>query len=145
MGQLGILGISMSREELESRSAEARDVGDAKWDERDVEFGNIARAIASYDEAVYYLETVNPKPADYDSLLSRRAAAKAELARRYDDQRIAAERAVSLEDWETAQRELRILCEMVPDSRDPRHDEASNKLLDVEARLKNSKKKGKRL
>ena len=142
MGQLGILGISLSREELESRAAEARKVGDTKWDEREVEFGNISLAIASYDEAVYYLDTVNPKPDDYESLLDRRAEAKAELTRRYDDQRIAAERAVSLEDWATAQRELRILCEMVPDSRDPRHDEASNKLLDVEARLKKNKKKG---
>lgn len=142
MGQLGILGVSLSRAELESRAAEARSVGDAKWDERDVQFGNMAKALAAYDEAVYYLETVNPKPADYDSLLERRSMVKAELARRYDDQRVAAERAISLENWADAQRELRILCELVPDAKDPRHDEANSKLLDVEARLKKNKKKG---
>ena len=142
MGQLGILGISLSRAELESRAAEARSVGDAKWDEREVEFGNMSKALAAYDEAVYYLETVNPKPADYDSLLERRAMVKAELSRRYDDQRFVAERAISLENWEDAQKELRILCELVPDAKDPRCVEATSKLLDVEARLKKSKKKG---
>ena len=37
---------------------------------------------------------------------------------------------------QAARRELRILCDMVPDERDPRHAEASAKLIDVENRQK---------
>ena len=47
-----------------------------------------------------------------------------------------ADRAINLQDWATAQRELRILCELVPSTKDPRHAEASAKLLDVESRMK---------
>ena len=47
------------------------------------------------------------------------------------------DRALNLTDWETARRELRILCELIPDAKDPRHAEATAKLLDVETRLKN--------
>jgi signal recognition particle subunit SEC65 len=47
-----------------------------------------------------------------------------------------ADRAINLQDWETAKRELRILCDLVPDKKDPRHTEASGKLMDVESRIK---------
>ena len=121
-------------------SAEARRSGDAKWDERDVQHGNLAQAICAYDEAVMLLETVNPKPDGYDSLTARLREAKAELDRRYREQCFRADKAVNLKDWETARAELRIVCDMVPDDRDPRHAEANAKLLDVEARQKGGKK-----
>ena len=61
---------------------------------------------------------------------------RAELDRRYKDQRFEVDRAVNMGDWERAVRELKILCELVPDSRDPRHVEAVAKLVDVENRMK---------
>ena len=117
-------------------STESRRAADAKWEERDVKHGNTAAALASYEEAIFYLETVNPKPADYGELCKRRDQAAAELDERYRNQRFLADRAIKLQDWESAKRELRILCELVPDAKDPRHSEASAKLLDVEARMK---------
>lgn len=134
--ELGIWAIQFSAEKLVEMSAESRRAADAKWEERDVQHGNLAAALTAYDEAVFYLETVNPKPADYGELVNRRQQAAAELDKRYRDQRFLADRAINLQDWATAQRELRILCELVPSTKDPRHAEASAKLLDVESRMK---------
>ena len=134
--ELGIWAIQFSAEKLVEMSAESRRAADAKWEERDVQHGNLAAALAAYDEAVFYLDTVNPKPADYGELVSKRQQTANELDKRYRDQRFLADRAINLQDWTTAQRELRILCELVPDTKDPRHAEASAKLLDVESRMK---------
>lgn len=139
--ELGIWAIQFSAEKLLEMSAESRRAGDAKWDERGVRHGNLAMALASYREAVFYLETVNPKPADYGALVKRCEEVESELDRRYRDQRFLADKAINLADWETAQRELRVLCELVPDPKDARHAEASAKLLDVEARIKKGGRK----
>lgn len=134
--ELGIWAMQFSAEKLVEMSGESRRAADAKWEERDVQFGNVAAALAAYKEAVFYLETVNPKPADYGALVNRCREAEKELDRRCADRRFLADRAISLQDWKTAVRELRALCELVPDSADSRHAEAAAKLMDVEARLR---------
>ena len=134
--ELGIWAIQYSGEKLTEMSREARRTADAKWEERDVNYGNLAAALKLYDEAVMDLETVNPKPEDYGELIAKRDVVRAELERRYRDQRFEADRAVNMGDWERARNELRILCEMIPNHQDPRHAEASAKLVDVENRLK---------
>lgn len=134
--ELGIWAIQFSADKLLEKSAEARQLGDRKWEERAVEYGNLAAALAAYSEAVFYLETLNPKPQDYGALVKRREEVAEELDKRYRDQRFLADRAINLGDWSTARRELRILCDLIPDDRDARHVEAANKLLDVESRLK---------
>ena len=134
--ELGIWAIQYSSEKLTEMSAEARLAADAKWEERDVNYGNLAAALKLYDEAVMDLETVNPKPEDYGELITKRDMVRAELDRRYKDQRFEVDRAVNMGDWDRAVRELKILCELVPDSRDPRHAEAAAKLVDVENRIK---------
>ena len=134
--ELGIWAIQYSSEKLTEMSAEARLAADAKWEERDVNYGNLAAALKLYDEAVMDLETVNPKPEDYGELITKREMVRAELDRRYKDQRFEVDRAVNMGDWDRAVRELKILCELVPDSRDPRHAEAAAKLVDVENRIK---------
>lgn len=134
--ELGMWAIQYSSEKLIELSSESRSAGDAKWEERDVQYGNLAAALAAYQEAIFYLDTVNPKPANYGELVKRRDEVASELDRRYRDQRFMADRAINLKDWESAKRELRILCDMVPDKKDPRHAEASGKLMDVESRIK---------
>ncbi len=134
--ELGAWALQYSSEKLQEMSAEAVKTADAKWNERDVQYGNLSAAIKAYDEAVVYLDTVNPKPAGYDDLLAKRRTAQEELDRRYRDQRFLVDRAVNMGDWAAAKRELRVLCDMVPDERDPRHAEASAKLIDVENRQK---------
>ena len=134
--ELGIWAIQYSGEKLTEMSREARRSADAKWEERDVNYGNLAAALKLYDEAVMDLETVNPKPEDYGELITKRDMVRAELDRRYRDQRFEADRAVNMGDWEKARNELRTLCELVPDEKDPRNREAAAKLVDVENRLK---------
>ena len=134
--ELGIWAIQFSAEKLVEMSAELRREGDAKWEERDVQYGNIAAALAAYNEAVFYLDTGNPKPETYGALVNRQKEVEAELDKRYRDQRFRADRAINLADWRTAEQELRVLCQMVPDAKDPRHSEAASKLLDVENRMK---------
>ncbi len=142
--ELGIWAIQYSREQLLELSEESAKIGDAKWDERDVVYGNLSAAVDAYREAIFYLETVNPKPEGYADLKARLDKARDELEKRYKEQRFLADKAINLGDWETARRELRILCDYVPNKSDPRHDEANAKLVDVENRMKKSRKGGRK-
>jgi len=132
--EFGIWAMQYSVDKLIEMSAEARRAGDAKWDERDVQYGNIAAALKKYTEAKVFLDTVEPKPADYASLEARRREVEAELERRFTEQRFRADRAIKMEDWEGARRELRVLCEMIPDQKDKRHRNAASQLRDIEVR-----------
>ena len=134
--ELGIWAIQYSSDKLVEMAAAAMKSGDAKWEERDVQYGNISAAVRHYKEAVVDLETVNPKPDFHEQLVEKLSAAKDELDKRYREQSFVCDQAIRLEDWRQAQVELKILCEMVPDEQDPRHDAAAAKLMDVESRMK---------
>ena len=134
--ELGIWAIQYSREKLIELSAQSAEVGDAKWEEREVEYGNLSEAVKSYREAVFYLETINPKPDGYAELKEKLSRTEEELRRRYEDQRFLVDKAINLGDWEVAQTELKVLCELVPEKDDPRHAEANARLVDVENRMK---------
>ena len=96
-------------------------------------------AVAAYREAIFYLETVDPKPACIGDARRGLEEARKELERRYGDQRFLADRAINLGQWDVAQRELSVLLEMVPDRGDDRNREAAAKLIDVEKRMKGGK------
>ena len=98
--------------------------------------GNLAAAIAAYKEAIFYLETVNPKPEGAAEALEGERRASAELDKRYADQRFRADKALNLSQWETARNELLVILEMVPDRRDDRNRDARSKLLSAEGYLK---------
>ena len=137
--ELGIHAIQYSREKLVSLAEESIAVGKAKWEDRDVQHGNLFGSAKAYQEAIYYLETVDPKPPCIREAREGLATAKAELERRYGDQRFAVDRAIRLSDWDAARRELSVLLEMIPDRRDDRNREATAKLIDVEKRMKGNK------
>ena len=137
--ELGIWAIQYSKEKLIELSDESAKVGDAKWEDREVEYGNLSAAVKAYKDALFYLETINPKPDGYAEIKEKLARTEAELKQRYEDQRFLADKAMNLGDWETAQNELKILCELVPDRDDPRHAEANARLVDVENRMKKAR------
>jgi hypothetical protein len=137
--ELGIWAIQYSSDKLIEMSAESERSADAKWEEREVEYGNLSAAVKAWKEAVFYLDTISPKPEGYAELKEKLAKGEEELSRRYKDQRFLADKAINLGDWEQAQAELKILCELVPEKDDPRHSEANAKLVDVENRMKKSK------
>ncbi len=134
--ELGIWAIQYSRDKLIELSHQSAAVGDAKWDEREVEYGNLSAAVKAYREAVFYLETINPKPEGYALLKEKLGRTEDELKKRYENQRFLADKAINLSDWDSALMELRILCSMVPEKDDPRHAEANARLVDVENRIK---------
>lgn len=133
--ELGIWSLQFSKDELLRLSRRSEDVGDAKWADRDHGYANLAAAVKSYREAIFYLETVRPKPDGFLELKDKCEKAEAELDVRYKNQRFLADRAINLGNWEVAREELRTLCEMLPDKSDARHEEARNKLIDVERRI----------
>lgn len=120
-------------------SAQSAALGDAKWEDREVEYGNLSASAAAYREAIFYLDTVNPKPEGYAELKEKLSRTEEELQNRYNDQRFRADKAINLGDWEVAQTELKVLCDLVPDRDDPRHAEAAAKLVDVENRMKKAR------
>ncbi len=137
--QLGVWAIQYSRDKLVALAEESIALAKSKWDEREVNHGNLYGAYAAYKEALFYLETVSPKPECAAIARQGLDESKAELDRRYRDQRFLADRATSLGQWEVARRELAVLLEMIPDRSDDRHREAESKLLDVERRVKGGK------
>ena len=137
--ELGIHAIQYPRAKLVELAEESIALGRAKWEDRDVQYGNLFAALTAFKEAVFYLETVDPKPDCITDARQGLEEATKELERRYSDQRFLADRAINLGQWEDAQRELQVLLEMVPDRSDDRNREASAKLIDVEKRMKGGK------
>jgi len=137
--QLGIWALQYSRDKLIALAEENVVLGRSKWEDRDVQHGNLFGAVAAFSEALFYLETVNPKPDCAQAARRGLDESKEELDKRYRDQRFAADRAINLGQWDAAQRELTVLLEMIPDRKDDRNREASAKLMDVEKRLKGGK------
>lgn len=134
--ECGLWAIQFSPEKLQVMALEANLEGKRLYDGREVEYGNLAAAIRSFDEAQWYLETVEPKPDYYADMLTAAERAREELQQRYDDRNFRAERAIRVREWENAAMELRVILETVPDRSDERHRKARRKLLDVENRLR---------
>ncbi len=138
--QLGVWALQYSRDKLIALADESLALAKAKWEDRDVQHGNLFGAAKAYEEVLFYLETVNPKPESAIEAQKGLVEARAELEKRYANQRFLANRAINLQQWEEAQRQLLVLLELVPDRTDDRNREASAKLIDVEKRLKGDKK-----
>lgn len=134
--ELGIWAIQFSRERLVELSKEALTRASNFFDERGIDYGNLYKSIKRYEEAAFYLDTVDPKPDFYADIVSGLATATEELNQRYEERRFLADRAINLKDWTTAASELRVIRELIPDRDDERHAEAGRKLLDVETRMK---------
>jgi hypothetical protein len=108
-------------------------------EEREVREDNLFNAIRAFKECELYLETIEPKPVFYGEALNGRSDCERDLQRRYDDLRFVAERAVKLRDWAEADRQLKIICEMIPDRSDERNKTAGKTLVDVQRHLTTDK------
>ena len=137
--ELGIWAMGHSRSQLIALAEEAAETAEMKWEDREVEYGNLFASVHAWKEALFYLETVNPKPPKFDEWAKALKTAEAELAQRFSDHRFAADRAINIADWVTAKEELQILIALVPDRDDDRYRETAAKLMDVENRMKGGK------
>jgi hypothetical protein len=137
--ELGLAALAIEPTELVGRAQQSLLLGQKLFDEREVSYGNLYAAIRAFTEAEWYLETIEPKPAFYGEVLSRRSDCERDLQKRYDDLWFMAERAVKLRDWKEAARHLRVVLEMLPDRSDDRNRNAYKKLVDVERHLATEK------
>lgn len=137
--ELGLAALAIPPEELKKKANEAYLLGMKLMDEREVEAGNLSRAIRALTEAEWYLETIEPKPEFYGDILRQRSDCASELQKRYDNLWFIAERSVKLREWKEAAVHLRGVCDLIPDRSDDRHRNAYKKLVDVERRLATEK------
>lgn len=117
-------------------AAEAFKLGQARYSERDVRPGNLAKAVKHYKEAMVYLETFDPKPELHKRTKQGMDQATADQDARYKDYKFNADRAIRLGDWREAEKQLRILAELIPERDDPRYETISAKQLEVEEHLR---------
>jgi hypothetical protein len=117
-------------------AADSFKLGEARFSERDVRPGNLAEAVKHYKEAVVYLESLDIKPELYERVKHGMAKAVAEQDTRYKDYKFNAERAMRLGDWREAEKQLRVLAELIPDRKDDRYEIISSKQLEVEEHLR---------
>ena len=134
--ELGLLLLGRSRAELVRLSEESAVTGRHKWEDREGDYGNVYAAVKAYREALYYLESVSPKPPEAVGYREALETAERELERRWRDRLFQADRAINLVDWAAAREELRILCLIVPDRGDDRYRSAAAKLMEVENNLR---------
>jgi hypothetical protein len=137
--ELGLWATDVAPDKLIEMADAAYRLGKRLYDERQVKHDNLARALKSYEEAAWYLQTLEPKPEFHRAVVTGIDTLKLELKAQYDEQNFRVERAIRLREWETAQQELQLICESIPDVSDPRHVEARTKLLDVEKHLRTKK------
>ena len=137
--ELGLAALAVDPATLVEKARSALLQGKKMWDEREVRNENLYNAIRSYKECEWYLETIQPKPTFYSEATNARNDCIRELQRRYDDLWFLAERSVKLRDWKEAERQLKVICEMIPDRSDERNRNASKNLVDVERHLSTEK------
>ncbi len=133
--ELGLAAVSLPPEKLLELGRDAVLLGQKLFAEREVRFENLYRAILAFEEAQWYVETLEPKPDYYASAINGLEECKRALQESYDNHRFQADRAVKLRDWAGAAQHLRIICDLIPDRADERHAQAAKMLLDVERRV----------
>lgn len=127
---------NMTTEELSAMAKDAFKNATSRFMERDVRYSNLPDAISLYEEALLYMETMEPKPKLFKSVNVALETAIEEQDKQYEDYMFQAERAIRLRNWKEAARCLRILTELVPDREDERNAKVKSKLLTVERNLK---------
>ena len=135
LNEFGVRAWSYPREELIRLARESMMLGTKLYDERNVRYENLYRAIRAMKEANVYLETVDPKPDFYSEVPSLQAKYESELKDLSRDLWFQADRAIKLRDWTEAANVLQIICSTVPDRADRDHKLAEQRLVDVQRRI----------
>ncbi len=133
--QIGLYALALPPEKLQELARDAWLQGQKMFDEREVRYDNLARAIRSFSEVESLLETVEPKPDYYADAVAAREECKRLLSEKYEDFLFRAERAAKLREWREANDNLQIVLQLIRDRSDERYEKAYKKLLDVQRRL----------
>jgi hypothetical protein len=134
--ELGFESIAQSREQLMA-SAQTSWLNARKlYDEREVRRGNLARALKECRRLDLLLQTIEPKPPFYEDAVAMEADIRRQIDDRYRDGMFQADQAIRLRDWETANRHLMALQELLDDRSDERYESVERKMIDVQRRLR---------
>lgn len=134
--ELGLITISLSPDRLLQLARDASLQGQKLFGEREIKYDNLWNAIRAYEEAQIYLETIEPKPDFYPTIVSGLTESRKELDKQHQNYLFLADKSIRMADWKTASDNLRIIKEIIPDRNDTRHTDAEKKLVDVERRIK---------
>ncbi|MCL1888843.1 MAG: FHA domain-containing protein [Kiritimatiellaeota bacterium] len=104
--------------------------------ERELDLGNVWRAIRRYEDADATLLSVSPKPSFYSEIVAGREDALKQLETDYNVYRYGADHAIRTEDWRVAQRNLQFIKRLVPDEQNEWHKAANRDLINVEHHLR---------
>ncbi len=133
--ELGTAALALAPEKLQEKAHDAYLLGRSLYDERALRHENLYRAIRSFREVEWYLETIEPKPDFYRDAVARRQQTERDLEDRLKNLEFLAERAIKGRDWNEAAIHLRTILNTMPDRSDRRHERTVTRLLDVERRL----------
>lgn len=123
-------------EELRRYAEQSFHRGEALYEGRELRHGNLAEAITHFEEAMLYLGTFEPKPDLYFEAERQLEEVSQKRDEKYEDYMFRADRAIRLREWDTADKHLAVLSELVPDRSDPRYDKINSKKLNVEQYLR---------
>jgi len=138
--QIGLFALALPPERLVELARESCLQGRKHFDERDVRHDNLARAIRAFSEAETLLETVEPKPDFYAEAVAAREECARMLQERYESVMFRAQQAVRLQDWAEADRQFRVVLELIQNRSDERYETAYRQLLDVQRRLERQRR-----
>jgi pSer/pThr/pTyr-binding forkhead associated (FHA) protein len=133
--ELGMVALSMSGDELKKRANEAFLRARKLYDERFVNAENLYNSIKAYTETIWYLDSIEPKPAIFADAIHDKQVAMDDLDQQVKDHEFRAARSIQLQEWRKARDELAAILQKLPDPTDRRNQEARIRLLDVEKRL----------
>lgn len=134
--ELGLAALAMTPERLLAMAEEAYLEGRTRFEQREVRHGNLAESVRQFTLALWYLETIEPKPDYFPRVLQGLERSQTELNERYNDLLFRAERSIKLRDWEDAARTLRVMLELIPDRSDERNQTTERRLITVERYLR---------
>lgn len=137
LSEAGILqSFYKSQAELMIMAKRSFDLAEAKFAEREVRIENYALAIKNYKDVIFFLETIDRKPAYHDKAERKLQEISDMQDQKFDDLMFQAEQATRLKDWESADKYLRRLSNLIPNRNDHRYDTIRSKMLNIEKYLR---------
>lgn len=123
-------------ETLKQKAQEALSVAKSFYSQRQVKYDNLIRAIAKFEEALRFMEGLEPKPDIYEEVAASLEEAKKTLDKEIQDRMFRSQQAMRMRDWDTAAREAKALMETIGDRNDPRYEVAEAKYRDALYRMR---------
>ena len=134
--ELGLVSIALPRETLLENARVTFLNARKLYDEREVRRENLARALREFRKLDILAQTLEPKPEYYEDAVAMAAEAQRMFDDRCRDVMFQADQAIRLRDWESANRHLLVLQDMIDDRSDERAREVQKKLVDVQRRIR---------